>query len=243
MDPVTFAFLATAAFVVAALMVATSFGLATALTPLFLLAYDIKTAVVLVAVVHLANGLFRLALYRPYTDWRIVGRFGVASVAGALAGAWLQKRAADPALEIGLGALLVVLGLVALAPTRSEWKFPPAMDQFGGLLSGLLGGLVGNQGALRSGYLLNYGLGKEAFIATGTAIACLIDLTRLPVYLYNYGPEMAAEWAPLAGVVAAAWAGTFVGKGLVARLPLAWFRRIVAVMIVAAGSALILANL
>jgi uncharacterized membrane protein YfcA len=243
MEPATLALLAAAAFVVAALMVATGFGLATALTPLFLLAYDIKTAVVLVAVVHLANGLFRLALYRLHADWRIVTRFGLASVAGALAGAWLQRRVADPALEIGLGALLVVLGLVALLPMENPWKFPPVMDQLGGFLSGMLGGLIGNQGAVRSGYLLNYGLGKEAFIATGTAIACLIDVTRLPVYLWNYGAEMAGKWAPLAGVVAAAWAGTFVGKGLVSRLPLVWFRRIVAVMIVVAGAALIFAKL
>jgi uncharacterized membrane protein YfcA len=243
MDPATLALLAAAAFVVAALAVATGFGLAAALTPLFLLAYDIKLAVVLVAVVHLANGLFRLALYRPHTDWRIVTRFGLASIAGALAGAWLQRRAADPALEIGFGVLLIVLGIVALAPTEKSWQFPPAIDQLGGFLSGLLGGLAGNQGALRSGYLLNYGLGKEAFIATGTAIGCLIDLTRLPVYLWNYGAELAGNWAPLAGVVAAAWAGTFVGKGVVSRLPLVWFRRIVAGMIVVAGAALVFTNL
>lgn len=243
MDPATFTLLAAAAFVVAALMVATGFGLATALTPLFLLAYDIKTAVVLVAVVHLANGLFRLALYRPHAHWRLVLRFGLASVAGALAGAWLQRRAADPALEIGLGALLVVLGFVALVPTEKPWQFPPAIDQLGGFFSGLLGGLIGNQGAVRSAYLLNYGLGKDAFIATGTAIACLIDLARLPVYLWNYGAELADKWAPLAGVVAAAWAGTFAGKGFVSRLPLVWFRRIVAAMIVIAGAALVIANL
>ena len=34
----------------------------------------------------------------------------------------------------------------------------------------LLSGLVGNQGAIRSAFLLNYDLSKEAFLATGIVI-------------------------------------------------------------------------
>lgn len=46
--------------------------------------------------------------------------------------------------------------------------FPPHWLPLGGLLSGFFGGLSGNQGALRSAFLLKAGLSKEAFIATGT---------------------------------------------------------------------------
>lgn len=243
MELTTLLLLCGAALVVAAVVVASGFGLGTALTPLFLLAYDIKTAVLLVAVVHFANGLFRLGLFRQSIEGRIVRRFGLASILGAVLGSLLQKQAGYTGLEFGLGALLIVLGGIEFLPKERQWRIPRRFDQAGGFLAGLLGGLLGNQGALRSGYLLNYGLSKEAFIATGTAIGCLIDASRIPVYLASYHAEFAGAWPYLAAVIAAAFAGTLAGRRLVARLSLVWFHRLVAGLIVVAGVVVILTNL
>jgi uncharacterized membrane protein YfcA len=96
----TLLLLCAAAFAVAAVMVASGFGLGTALTPLFLLAYDVKTAVFLVAIVHFANGLFRLALFHAHIDRRLVVRFGLLAVAGSFTGSMLQRYAANPALRL-----------------------------------------------------------------------------------------------------------------------------------------------
>ncbi|MFQ5817401.1 MAG: sulfite exporter TauE/SafE family protein [Terriglobia bacterium] len=257
MELSTLLLLCAAALGVAAVVVASGFGLGTALTPLFLLTYDIKTAILLVAVVHFANNLFRLALFRRSVDGSIVRRFGLASVVGAVVGSLLQKYAGEPGLELGLGALLVVLGGVEFLPGRPRtqkpacagklrgrgWRIPRRVDQAGGFLSGLLGGLMGNQGAIRSGYLLNYGLSKDAFIATGTAIACLIDASRIPVYLFNYGAGLVSSWPYLVAVIGAALTGTLVGRRLVARLTLAWFRSLVAGLIALVGTVLIFTNL
>jgi len=243
MELTTLFLLCAAAFAVAALVVAAGFGLGTALTPLFLLVYDVKTAVFLVAVVHLANNLFRLALFRRGIDFTIVGRFGLASIAGAIAGSLLQPRIANPSLEIGLGGLLVVLGGLEFLPEQKAWRIPRRYDQAGGFFSGLLGGLIGNQGALRSAYLLNYALSKEAFIATGTAIACLIDVSRIPVYVAHYGANLAGAWGYLLLVIACAFAGTLTGARLVQRLAEARFHRVVAGAIVATGVLLIVSNL
>jgi len=242
-EPTTLLLLCAAAFVVAVVVVASGFGLGTALTPLFLLAYDIKTAVFLVAVVHFTNNLFRLGLFRRHIDASVVRRFGLLSIAGAVIGSLLQERAANPGLEIGLGALLVVLGGVEMLAGERGWRLPRRFDQVGGLLSGLLGGLLGNQGALRSGYLLNYSLSKEAFIASGTAIACLIDASRIPVYAIQYGSRLLPAWPYLVAVIAAAFAGTLVGKRLIERLPQRGFHLLVATLIVLTGVALILTNL
>lgn len=242
MEPTTLLLLCVAALVVAAAVVASGFGLGTALTPLFLLTYDIKTAVFLVAVVHFANNLFRLALFRQQIDAGVVRRFGLLSVAGAVVGSLLQERAANPGLEIGLGVLLIVLGGVELLPGERGWRLPRRFDQLGGFLSGLLGGLLGNQGALRSGYLLNYSLGKEAFIASGTAIACLIDASRIPVYTAQYGSRLLPAWPYLVAVIGAAFAGTIIGKHFVERLPQGWFHWVVAAAIILTGLVLIATN-
>ncbi len=128
-------------------------------------------------------------------------------------------------------------------PARLGWRIPQRADQLGGFLSGLLGGLVGNQGALRSGYLLNYPLSKQAFVATGTAIACLIDASRIPVYVVNYGARLTDFWPCLVAVILAAFVGTFAGKRLFERLSLPWFRAVVAALIVFTGAGLIFTNL
>ena len=135
-----------AAFVVAAVVVASGFGLGTTLTPLFLLVYDIKTAVLLVAVVHLANNLFKLTLFREHINYKIVRRFGLLSVAGAITGSMLQGHAQMPLLEIGLGILLVVLGGLELLPQKFQWRIPQKVDPVGGAALRPVGWFVGKSG-------------------------------------------------------------------------------------------------
>ncbi len=51
------------------------------------------------------------------------------------------------------------------------------------MLSGIFGGLVGNQGGLRAAGLSAFDLTPRVFLATGTAVALLIDVARTPFYL------------------------------------------------------------
>ena len=52
----------------------------------------------------------------------------------------------------------------------------------GGALSGFFGGLSGQQGALRSAFLIRTGLNKETFIGTSVVSAVVVDVSRLIVY-------------------------------------------------------------
>ena len=105
----------------------------------------------------------------------------------------------------------------------------------GGFASGFLGGLVGNQGAIRSAYLINYPIKKKAFIATAALIACLVDVTRIPVYLAVYGQELLPHMGLLVLIVTTAYVGTLMGKRLVAHLSLEKFKKAVAGVIVLTG--------
>lgn len=53
----------------------------------------------------------------------------------------------------------------------------------GGAASGLLTGLIGSGGAVRSAALLTFGLGPTAFLATSTLIDFSGDIIRLIIYL------------------------------------------------------------
>src|SRR3989338_5161669 len=59
---------AVTAFLAAALTLMTGFGLGTILTPVFLLFYDVKIAILIVAVVHLLNNLLKFSLFSRHIN-------------------------------------------------------------------------------------------------------------------------------------------------------------------------------
>ena len=104
-----------------------------------------------------------------------------------------------------------------------------------GALSGLLGGLVGNQGGIRSAALLGFDLPKQTFVATATAVGLVVDLARMPVYLATEGQEIWGVWRLAAIAMAGVIIGTIFGGRLLSRIPESKFRLIVATILAALG--------
>ncbi len=103
-------------------------------------------------------------------------------------------------------------------------------------MSGAFGGLVGNQGGIRSGALLAFDVDKEAFVATATAVGLIVDGARMPVYLAMEWNSLAAVWPLISIATAGVVAGTLGGRRVLARVPEATFRRVVAVLLLALGA-------
>jgi uncharacterized membrane protein YfcA len=228
------------AFLAAALTLMTGFGLGTILTPIFLLFYDVKIAILIVAVVHLLNNLLKFSLFSRYINTDILRRFGVLTIIGAFIGAFLQGWMNSDTVKVLLGVALIFLGLKEASGFGEKARLPKQIDYIGGFLSGLLGGLVGNQGAIRSAYLLNYNIPKETFIATATIIASTVDITRIPLYILNGREALAGNMALLLITTVSAFAGTFAGKKLFEKIPLNVFRVYIAVGIITIGALLTL---
>src|SRR5205823_5026161 len=91
------------------------------------------------------------------------------------------------------------------------------------------------QGGIRSASMLGFDVPKEKFVATATAIGLFVDLARLPVYLATQGREIAGIGSLLLVAVAGVLAGTVIGTRLLARVPQAAFRRVVAVLLLVLG--------
>ena len=228
-------FLYFATFVTAALTLLSGFGLGTLLTPVLAITYDVKLAISLVAIIHLVNNLFRLALFRNHVDYSIVRRFGLISIIGALIGASLQLTVVSNLVLIILALFLILFGLNELLVQSRRFRLPRKHDLIGGFFSGLLGGFMGNQGAIRSAYLLNYDITRQSFIATATVIALLIDVTRIPIYLIAQHEALFEQWPVIFMFVLFAIAGTVGGKKLLERITERQFRSVVATAITGLG--------
>ena len=164
------------------------FGLGTILLPVFLIFFDAPIAIAMTAIVHFLNNLFKLLLTKKHIDLSILKSFGIPSVLGAVVGSLLltsfnlQDVGAQSALKRLIGLLLIVFAFIEWWTSFRKWQIDSRWYFAGGLVSGFFGGLSGHQGALRSAFLSKFNLDKNTWIATGVAIACCVDLTRLTVY-------------------------------------------------------------
>lgn len=244
------------ALLASALTFFSGFGLGTLLLPAFAVFFPVETAVASTAVVHFLNGAFKIALVGRNVDRATLVRFGVPAIFAAFAGALILVRLADSApiarytvaqidaqitvVKIVIGTILVAFAVLELTPWFQRLSFPPRYMPLGGIASGFLGGLSGMQGALRSAFLVKAGLTKETFVATGAAIAVLIDVTRLGVYGRSFAAQRHELNFPLlAAATAAAFAGAVAGNALLTKVTMESIRRVVAVMLVAVGTLLI----
>jgi len=214
------------------------FGLGTILLPVIAIFFPIPIAVAITAFVHLFNNIFKLSMLYKSIDKKTVIRFGILSIIGAFLGAYSLNHLPNYPIhfqyfnttiqKIVFGSILIFFAFFEVVPILKNFKFNEKFLGFGGLLSGYMGGLSGHQGALRSAFLINLNLSKEAYVATGTAIACLVDFTRIPFYFANnYFSTVQSEYKLIIVVTLAAFAGAYFGNFLFKKITIDWVQYIV----------------
>ena len=244
-----------AAFVTAILTFFSGFGLGTILVPVFAIFFPVDLAIALTGVVHFCNNLFKIVLVGRKTDKAVLIRFGIPAILASFAGAWLLiKIAGLPALyqyHIGehfytitpvkaiIAFLLITFAILEIVPAFQKIEFDKNKLPLGGVLSGFFGGLSGLQGALRSAFLIRSGLSKEAYIATGVVIACLVDFTRLSVYATRFvSADLHDNLVLVISATLAAIAGAFIGSKLLKKVTLTFIQKLVAFMLIIISLAL-----
>jgi uncharacterized protein len=237
------------AFLAAMLTFFSGFGLGTILLPAFAFFVPLDMAVALTAIVHLLNNLFKFALVYKHIDYKIVRQFGSFAVISAFIGAFclnyldtntvlyqysLNGNIFDIVLlKLVMAAIMLFFALYELVPSLRNKTFDTRYLPVGGILSGFFGGLSGHQGALRSAFLLRANLEKQAFIATGVAIACLIDFTRLAVYsqkIQNTTEQL--DYKILVISILAAFAGSYFGSKFIEKITIARVQISVAILLI-----------
>jgi uncharacterized membrane protein YfcA len=138
-------------------------------------------------------------------------------------------------LAVVFGALLIFAGIGGITGLSQRLRFGPRVAWLGGLASGLLGGLVGNQGGIRAAALLGFEVERDAFVATATAVALVVDGARIPVYLVTQGAALVSLAPLIALATAGVVAGTLGGGMALRRIPELVFRRVVGVLLLLLG--------
>ncbi|WP_089273391.1 sulfite exporter TauE/SafE family protein [Humidesulfovibrio mexicanus] len=246
-----------ASLAVSGLTLFSGFRLGTVLAPVMAVFFPVETAVAMTAVVHFANNLLKLAMFRRAASLQVVLRFGIPALLASLAGAWLLVRISDmqPLLRYFLlgrqlevapvkllvGLLIAIFAVLEFRPGKGSKPYPPSSLPLGGVLSGFFGGLSGNQGAFRSAFLLGAGLDKEAFIATGVVLACLVDASRLTVYAAMAGSVMiSGNLGLVVTATLSAFLGVFIGARVLKKVTIKTVRLLVGSLLLGLAAALCL---
>jgi uncharacterized membrane protein YfcA len=239
MQPVDSPWLVGAAAVLAGAIAAVSgFGIGSLLTPLLMLSMPTAHAVAVLAIPHAWATTIRWLRLRSDVHLPTFKQFGIASAVGGLAGAALQSQLASPVLTFVLASLLVVAGTTELARRRVPLPATRFWRLLGGMLSGLFGGLVGNQGGIRAAALLGFQLQPRQLVATATASALLVDAARVPIYFLTAGSVITGSTRLWIVISVGVTIGTFVGVPLLSRIPESTYRRLVGGLLLLLGISL-----
>lgn len=243
------------AFIVAILTFFSGFGLGTILTPVFMIFFPVDLAIGLTGIVHFFNNMFKLFLVGRKADKEVLLRFGIPAVIAAIVGSWLLLNITDLKplfvyeafgktfevypVKFIISILLIIFASIDLIPYFNKLQFGKDKLRIGGALSGFFGGLSGNQGALRSAFLIKAGLSKEAFIATAVVVSTFVDFTRLSVYATRFNKTGLSDNLTL--VVCAtlsAIAGAYIGNKLLKKVTLRFLQVTIAIMLIIISLAL-----
>jgi uncharacterized membrane protein YfcA len=203
--------------------------------PVLAVFFSIPEAILLTAIVHLLNNIFKLALVAKNINRNILLSFGLSAMLGSWIGSQILAHWAPNQILLqysfgGISAEITTLkiGIALLMIFFTLFDIVPALKN----ISGFFGGLTGHQGALRSAFLVRFSLAKEVFIATGTAIACCIDFIRVPVYLLNSELLFSEEQIILLGITTlAAFSGAFWGSKLLQKTTMKGVKNAVTILL------------
>lgn len=243
------------AFLAAILTFFSGFGLGTLLTPVFVVFFPVDLAIALTGVVHFFNNLYKVSLVGRNADKKVLVRFGIPAIAFAFLGAWILIQIPDmnplfdyhlfgriwtvSPIKLIISIILIVFASWDLIPQFQKLEFNQNKLPIGGALSGFFGGLSGNQGALRSAFLIKAGLSKEVFIGTAVVVSTFVDFTRLGVYATRFSAVgFIDNIALVLSATVSAISGAYFGNKLLKKVTLRFLQITVAVMLILLSVAL-----
>lgn len=168
-----------------------TFGLGLILIPVFSLFLTLQQAIVFSAATFFFFNLVRILVTWKDVDYKILIKFSLIAFVGVFLGGYLLHYALAifhlKTLKVAIALVLLVMVILDALKVPQKLKLPNNyIITVGGFISGFAGSLVGIPGPFRVATLLNLKLDYKTFVATSTAVALVIDGSRLAVYLCTF---------------------------------------------------------
>jgi uncharacterized protein len=211
------------------------FGIGSLLTPLLALKTGTSIAVAGVSIAHFLGTALRFWMWKQYINKRVLLSFGITSAIGGLIGALFHNVFQNVMLTIIFGCLLVFAGVSGLTGISEKWRINGAAAWVAGALSGVFGGLVGNQGGIRSAAMFGFNLKGKEFVATATGIALAVDIARMPVYFLIQWKDILSIWSLVVFAAVGVLIGTEIGVWTLRKIPEVLFKKVVSGIILLIG--------
>lgn len=157
------------------------------LTPLLSLILPVSQAVGVVLPMLIVGDVFALYMYRGQWDARLAWRMLPSGAVGVLIGTLLLMELPTHALRVALAIFVLIIvaykfisdRVTQLAYRPRRWHAPAV-----GALTGLTSALFNNGGPAFNSYLLVLKLPPRTFIATTALFFALLNLLKVPGFLY-----------------------------------------------------------
>lgn len=187
---------------------------------------SVQITLVFTAVLHVLGNTIRTIMYYKNINWPLVIKFGLPAIVFTALGAQYSDFLSQKIYSIILGIFLVSTSVYLLFFNSNKIFSGRWLPFIGGGLSGLLTGLLGSGGAVRSLALTVFNLNPLTFIATSTLIDFGGDIVRLIIYIQkgylNIGHYF---YIPILMIVALI--ANWIAKYFVSKMPENYFRKVV----------------
>ncbi|MEA5447786.1 sulfite exporter TauE/SafE family protein [Leptolyngbya sp. CCNP1308] len=174
-----------------------------------------------------------------YVDWRVTAWYIPGATVGALIGCYGLTQIHVEGLQLLLGmGLLIMVANYLLAPHDAQfaveaWYFLPLA-----FVNAIGSGLIGSTGPVMNPLYLNYGLEKEAMVATKAFNKAVLHLVKLTAYA-AFG-SLSSEYLAYGLVIGlGAIPANWLGKIVLAKMSAQQFRQLVFAFVAISGVAMI----
>jgi hypothetical protein len=233
-DPIGWSVLVVGALLGSVLGGVAGFGTGIVMLPLVAWALGLRAAVPVLTVTMAIGNLARIWWSRGEVDRAVVLRFALGAVPATAVGTVIYVGASSDWLGRFVGLFLIasvpLRRILATDFFRMRLRYFPML----GAAVGLISGLVVTTGPLNTPFFLSYGLRRSAYVGTEAVCAMVMHLSR-GAALARYALLTWETFAVGALLGATMFAGSWVGRRLLARMSDRVLLGIVEVLLVALG--------
>jgi uncharacterized membrane protein YfcA len=212
------------------------------LLPALVFAFGPKAAIPIMAIVALMSNFAKITSWWREIDWRATTAYAVGGIPGAALGARTMLILPAHTIDAALGLFFIVMVPIRHWLTSHHRGLGLGGLLLAGLGIGFLTGIVVSTGPLSVPAFSAYGLVKGAFIATEAAGSLALYISKAATFrTFGALPTDIVIKGLISG--SSVMAGTYAARMIVERLNIASFNRLLDVVMLISGAALLWAAL